>query len=81
MACGTPILATPVGALPDLIKDGETGFIMEDNSPETIARNVIRALSDGRFERIARNARTLVENEFTYRAAVGRYRPILSTSK
>jgi glycosyltransferase involved in cell wall biosynthesis len=80
MACGTPVLATPVGAIPDLIKDGETGFIMEDNSAECIARNVIRALNHAQLEKIARNARTLVEKEFTYRAAVERYRTILASS-
>lgn len=80
MACGTPVLATPVGAIPDLTKDGETGFIMEDNSPECIARNVIRALNHAQLEKIARNARTLVEKEFTYQAAVERYRIILSSS-
>ncbi len=77
MACGTPTLATPVGGIPDVIKDGETGFIMEDNSPECIARNVIRALNHPNLEQVAKNARTLVKGEFTYEKAVERYRNIL----
>ena len=44
MACGTPVLATSVGAIPDVIKDVETGFIMDNNSPECIAKEVIRVL-------------------------------------
>lgn len=39
------VLAIPVGAVPDLIRDGETGFVLEDNLPEYIAQNVVRALS------------------------------------
>jgi hypothetical protein len=31
---GTPVLATPVGAIPDVIIDDKTGFIMGNNSPE-----------------------------------------------
>jgi len=77
MACGTPVLATPVGAIPDVITDGETGFIMENNSPECIARNVIRALNHPNLERIAENARALVEREFTYEKAVEKWREVL----
>jgi len=66
MACGTPVLATPVGGIPDLIKDGETGFIMEDNSPESIAKNVIRALEHPNLEKIAKNARKFIKDEYTY---------------
>ena len=77
MACGTPVLATPVGAIPDMITDGETGFITENNSPECIAENVIRALEHPDLERIVENARARVEREFTYEAAVERYREIL----
>ena len=77
MACGTPVLATPVGAIPDVIKDGETGFILENNSPECIAKNVIRALEHPNPEEIIKNARALVEKEFTYEAAAERYRKIL----
>ena len=77
MACGTPVIATPVGSIPDIIKDGDTGFIMENNSPECIAANVIRALENPDLQGIAKRARTLVENEFTFDKAVERWRKIL----
>ncbi len=81
MACGTPVLATPVGIIPDVIKDEETGFIMEDNSPECIAKNVLRALNYPDLDKIARNARKLIEREYTHAAAVERYRKILADLK
>ncbi len=77
MACGTPVLATPVGAIPDIIKDGETGFIMKDNSPECIAENVIRALNHPDIESIAENGRKLVEQKFTYEGAIERWSKII----
>ena len=66
MACGTPVLATPVGGVPDLIKDGETGFILEDISPECIARGVIRALEHPKLEEIGQNGRRLIEREYSF---------------
>ncbi|MDY6833882.1 MAG: glycosyltransferase family 4 protein [Chloroflexota bacterium] len=77
MACGTPVLATSVGAIPDVIRDGETGFIMEDNTPQCIASNIIRALHNPDLDQITGNARALVEREFTYESAVERYQNIL----
>ena len=78
MACGTPVLATPVGSIADIIKDGENGFIMENNSPECIAKNIQRALAYPNLDKIIKNARVLVLKEFTYEAAVNRYKKILS---
>lgn len=77
MACGTSALATPVGGIPDVVKDGETGFSMEDNTPECIARNAIRASNHPDLEKITKNARTLIEKEYTLEAAVERYKKIL----
>jgi len=77
MACGTPVLATPVGGIPDVIRDRETGFIMEDNSPECIAKNVERALNHPALEQITINARALIEKEYSYEASVERYRNML----
>ncbi len=30
MACGTPVIAYPEGSAPEIVIDGETGFIVDD---------------------------------------------------
>jgi glycosyltransferase involved in cell wall biosynthesis len=77
MACGTPVLATPVGVVHDVIRDEKNGFIMESNSPECIAGNVVKVLNYSRLDKIAKNARDTIEREYTYEATVERYRNIL----
>jgi glycosyltransferase involved in cell wall biosynthesis len=37
MACVTPVLATPVGAIPDVITNEVTGFLLGSTAPEHIA--------------------------------------------
>lgn len=78
MACGAVPLVTPVGGIPDLVKDGETGFILKDNSPQTIATTIIRALEHPELAEIARNARRLIEQEYSYERSVARCRDALS---
>ena len=78
MACGTPVLATSVGAIPDIIKDEETGFLMKNNTSECITENITRVLNSPDLEQIAKNARKLVKREFTYNTAVDNYRMALS---
>jgi glycosyltransferase involved in cell wall biosynthesis len=46
MASGLPIVATRVGGIPDVVKDGETGLLVEPRSPEQIAQAVERLVSD-----------------------------------
>ena len=77
MACGTPVLATPVGGIPDLIKDGETGFILDNNSPQCIAEGVIRALTNKNLGEIIKNARRLIEEEYAYEPMVRKCRKAL----
>lgn len=77
MSCGTPVLATSVGAIPSFIKDGETGFIMEDNTPNCIAASVIRALEHPRLHYVSLRSQELVRCHFSFDAAVNRWRNIL----
>ena len=81
MACGTPVLATPVGAIPDVIIDGKTGFIMENYSPECIAENVVRALNSPDLEEIAGAGRRFVEENFTFERTVENWKEILQSTE
>lgn len=46
MACGVPVLATPVGIVPDIIKNGESGMIINWD-PVDIVLKAKKLLSDG----------------------------------
>lgn len=78
MSCGIPVLAMSVGGIPDLIQDERTGFILENNSPECIAKNVVRALEYPKLDEIAQNARRLIEEVYAYDAMVEKCRRALS---
>ena len=78
MACGTVVLATPVGGIPDVIEDGKTGFILSDNTPECIAEGIIKILNHENLPSIINNARNFVEQNFSYKSTVERYNRILS---
>ena len=46
MAAGTPVVATRVGGLPEVVLDGETGLLVEPGSPEALAHAVLRVLAE-----------------------------------
>jgi glycosyltransferase involved in cell wall biosynthesis len=79
MACGTIVVATSVGGIPDVIKDGETGFLLENNSPECIAETALKILNmpEDKLDQVSENARTFVEENFTFEAAVERWSGII----
>jgi D-inositol-3-phosphate glycosyltransferase len=46
MACGTPVIASEVGGLAFLVKDGETGFHVPDRDPELLMQRICEILTD-----------------------------------
>jgi glycosyltransferase involved in cell wall biosynthesis len=80
MGCGTPVLATDVGGIPDLVIDRETGFLLRDNSPDTIAQAIVGALDSNRLEIIAERARALIERNYSLEAARERYKAIMNAT-
>jgi glycosyltransferase involved in cell wall biosynthesis len=45
MAAGAPVIATAVGGVPELIEDGETGFLVPPANPGAMAERIAYALS------------------------------------
>ena len=67
MAAGLPVIATPVGGIPDFLKHEETGLFCEVNSPESIAKQVERLIADEPLRnKIIANARKLVEEKYDW---------------
>jgi D-inositol-3-phosphate glycosyltransferase len=45
LACGTPVVATDVGDLKNIIRQGKTGYVVPDNSPRQLAEKIGLLLS------------------------------------
>jgi len=71
MACGTPAIAFNRGAAPEVIKDGETGFIVPRDNLEALAKAVKDA---DKIDR--RKCRQRVEENFTVDKMVEGYEKV-----
>ncbi len=73
MASGTPVVASRVGGLAEVVVDGETGFLVEPGDLAALRDRLARVLSDRRLAaRLGQNARELAVARFTWRACAAR---------
>mgnify|MGYP002508363053 CR=1 FL=1 len=50
-----PVVVTNVGGLPDVVEDGETGYIVEPENPSAFAEAVISFFQEGQAQRMQEN--------------------------
>jgi len=73
MAAGRPVVATRVGGVPELVRDGLTGLLVEPGDADGLAAAVKKLLDDPALaERMGRAARETVEREHTCTLAAHR---------
>jgi glycosyltransferase involved in cell wall biosynthesis len=66
--CGVPAVATNVGGFPELVKEGETGWLVPAHHPRALWRALSAALSDPmRASAMAEAGRTLARDLFDVR--------------
>lgn len=46
LAMGIPVVASAVGGLPDVVRDGETGFLVPPADPDALTHAIVRLLED-----------------------------------
>ena len=62
LSLGLPVVATRVGALPELLSDGQSALLVPPEDPSALAHAVARLLADGALrERLAAGGRRLAE--------------------
>ena len=67
MASGTPVVATAVGGIPEIVVDGDSGLLVEPGDAAAIAGAVNHLLDRPMLRRrMGRRARRLVEERFTW---------------
>src|SRR5262245_40874323 len=65
MACEVPVIATRVGGIPELVADGECGYLFEVGDVEGMAAASIRLLSDeSKQERLGKRGREIAVSRF-----------------
>jgi glycosyltransferase involved in cell wall biosynthesis len=82
MASGTPVVCSRLGGVPEVVVDGETGFLVRPGDIGSLHDRLAQLLGDPRLRaRMGRNARALVTERFTWSACAQRclvsYRELL----
>ncbi len=77
MACGVPCIGTDIGGIPEVIADGENGYICALGDLETISTKAISLLSDPvLYKQFSQNALDAVHQRFSAECIVEEYEKV-----
>jgi glycosyltransferase involved in cell wall biosynthesis len=79
MAAGVPVIGSAVGGIPDIIRDGRNGLLVPPQSPDAIARAVVRIVTDRDLrESLTASARRDVEERFSWEVIAQQFEKLFS---
>jgi phosphatidyl-myo-inositol dimannoside synthase len=71
-ACGIPVVAGRSGGIPEAVRDGETGFLVDAERPDAVTEAVRRLLDDGELRaRLGAAGRRAVETYYNWDRVAG----------
>jgi glycosyltransferase involved in cell wall biosynthesis len=74
MAAGVPIISSDVGGIPEIIVDGENGYLVKPGQPSLIAEKILLLLeSEEKRRRIGRLGLEVVRKRFSMGKMIRRY--------
>lgn len=79
MACGTPVISTPVGGIPDVVEEGVTGYLLDtDGSPSVHADRIESVLENQEGSVVSDRCREFVTTRYSFGEVVEEYKKIFS---
>jgi len=74
MACGTPVIASDVGGIPEIIKNGHNGILVQAGSAKALAKAIINLLEDESLRSSIRlRAKETVSKKFSWSVNIKKY--------
>lgn len=71
MSFGLPVVSTSVNGIPDVVIDGETGFLIEPGKIDALSNMLLKLLSDGELrEDMGSKGKQRVEDLFSHNAVI-----------
>jgi glycosyltransferase involved in cell wall biosynthesis len=78
MACGLPVVTTAVGAIPEVVRAGETGLVVPVGSPQALADAIATLLGNEALSaRLSASGREFVSQRFTATAMLDKMEEVL----
>lgn len=74
LSCGVPVIGHDVGGIPDVVRNGETGLLVESLAPHVLAGSIEELLTNDELRlKLSENAGKCARNEFSREIQVQRY--------
>jgi glycosyltransferase involved in cell wall biosynthesis len=80
LALGKPVIATAVGGIPEVVREGVNGILVSPKSPETIAKALERLLSNSGLRRKLGRAAAESVKDYTWSKIAEKYERVYSIS-
>ena len=80
MACGTPVISTNVGGMPEIIKEGKTGYLVNPGNPDELAESIQRIFCEPEKTNISEDALDMVKRQYDWSAIAQRTEEVLIES-
>ncbi|MCL2718589.1 MAG: glycosyltransferase [Lachnospiraceae bacterium] len=72
-----PVIVTNVGGLPDVVKNGKTGYIVEPNNPKLLADAILRYFDEGKPDDFRENIK-IINDEFSWERMAGQITALIN---
>lgn len=79
--CGTPVLASPVGGIPDVVEEGQTGWFLPDTTAVAIETALSELMKRDDLSEVSRRAEVFAREAFSFEDVLERFRSVFEVDK